>query len=300
MLRLALDDAVANAATGIPLETLRAQLGLPTTAVLRALLPVNPRLRLTPSGRVVDPETLDIPGHLVDARDLLAKRWATDPLDAPTAEELRDLALDNRALGQLHDLGAVLRLSDTVVVAPEAVSAALAVLRDLPAPFTVSDARSALGSSRRVTLPLLGHLDGVEGHDPRSRRPPARRMSVTGRWVLHDHRVPRPHFDLRLELDGVLVSWAVPRGLPSDVGRNRLAVAVPDHAIEHLDYVDEHKFIADTGLFELVERTPEKLVFTLVAAGDDRRLCADPHRRNLMAASPAQGAAVGQHAVAPQ
>ena len=50
-------------------------------------------------------------------------------------------------------------------------------------------------------------------------------------FVLHDHRKPRPHFDLRLEEDGVLRSWAVPRGLPESSGQNRLAVAV--HQLLH-------------------------------------------------------------------
>jgi hypothetical protein len=67
-------------------------------------------------------------------------------------------------------------------------------------------------------------------------------------FVLHDHRKPRPHFDLRLEEDGVLRSWAVPRGLPDDPGGNRLAVAVP---------------IADTGWWELQDRNDKRIVFTL-------------------------------------
>lgn len=87
---------------------------------------------------------------------------------------------------------------------------------------------------------------------------------MTGRWVLHEHEVPRHHFDLRLELNGVLASWAVPRGLPTDSTRNRLAVAVPDHNIDHLTYTDDQKTIADTGVFDLIEQTPDKLVFTLV------------------------------------
>ncbi|HEV8172467.1 MAG TPA: DNA polymerase ligase N-terminal domain-containing protein, partial [Actinoplanes sp.] len=45
-------------------------------------------------------------------------------------------------------------------------------------------------------------------------------------FVLHDHRKPQPHFDLRLEEDGVLKSWALPRGLPTDPAKDRLAVAV--------------------------------------------------------------------------
>ncbi len=81
--------------------------------------------------------------------------------------------------------------------------------------------------------------------------------------MLHDHRVPRPHFDLRLEQDGVLRSWAVPRGLPDSPGRNRLAVAVPDHGLDHLTYTDENKFIADIGWWEENDRNEKRFVFTL-------------------------------------
>jgi DNA ligase D-like protein (predicted 3'-phosphoesterase) len=82
-------------------------------------------------------------------------------------------------------------------------------------------------------------------------------------FVLHDHRKPRPHFDLRLEEDGVLRSWAVPRGLPTDPRGNRLAVAVPDHAMDHLAYTDSDKSIADTGWWEQEDRNDKRIVFTL-------------------------------------
>jgi DNA ligase D-like protein (predicted 3'-phosphoesterase) len=82
-------------------------------------------------------------------------------------------------------------------------------------------------------------------------------------FVLHDHRKPRPHFDLRLEENGVLRSWAVPRGLPDEVGQNRLAVAVPDHDLEHVDYEDADKFIADTGWWEEHDRNERRILFTL-------------------------------------
>lgn len=82
-------------------------------------------------------------------------------------------------------------------------------------------------------------------------------------FVLHDHRVPRPHVDLRLEEDGVLRSWAVPKGLPTTSSENRLAVAVPDHDLEHLDYVDQDKSIADTGWWEEHDRNERRLVFSL-------------------------------------
>ena len=82
-------------------------------------------------------------------------------------------------------------------------------------------------------------------------------------FVLHEHRRPRHHFDLRLEEDGVLRSWAVPKGLPTAAGENRLAVAVPDHDLDHLDYTDADKDIADTGWWEEHSRNHRRIVFTL-------------------------------------
>ncbi|GAB3879072.1 hypothetical protein GCM10029964_030780 [Kibdelosporangium lantanae] len=61
----------------------------------------------------------------------------------------------------------------------------------------------------------------------------------------------------------MLRSWAVPRGLPTGLGENRLAVAVPDHALEHLRYEDEHKSIADIGWWEEHNRTAKRILFTL-------------------------------------
>lgn len=83
------------------------------------------------------------------------------------------------------------------------------------------------------------------------------------RWVLHDHLRPRRHRDLRLELGGVLVSWAVPRGLPGPGDGNRLAVHVADHDLDHLIFSDEHKSIEDTGRLVLHERSDHKLVVSL-------------------------------------
>lgn len=86
-------------------------------------------------------------------------------------------------------------------------------------------------------------------------------------FVLHDHRRPRPHFDLRLEQDGVLRSWAVPKGLPTSAKEDRLAVAVPDHELEHLRYEDEHKSIADIGWWEDVGSDERRLLFVLHGRG---------------------------------
>jgi DNA ligase D-like protein (predicted 3'-phosphoesterase) len=90
-------------------------------------------------------------------------------------------------------------------------------------------------------------------------------------FVLHDHRRPQHHFDLRLEEDGVLRSWALPKGVPTDPAENRLAVAVQDHDLEHLTYVDADKSIADTGWWEEHDRTERRIVFTLHGSRDSAR-----------------------------
>jgi bifunctional non-homologous end joining protein LigD len=55
-------------------------------------------------------------------------------------------------------------------------------------------------------------------------------------YVIQQHHARRLHWDLRLERDGVLVSWAIPRGLPKDPGRNHLAVHTEDHPMEYADF----------------------------------------------------------------
>jgi DNA ligase D-like protein (predicted 3'-phosphoesterase) len=82
-------------------------------------------------------------------------------------------------------------------------------------------------------------------------------------FVLHEHRRPQHHFDLRLEEDGVLRSWALPRGLPTSSAKNRLAVAVDDHDLDHLTYEDADKDIADIGWWEELDRTPRRILLTL-------------------------------------
>jgi len=90
-------------------------------------------------------------------------------------------------------------------------------------------------------------------------------------FVLHEHRKPQPHYDLRLEEGGVLRSWAVPKGMPPDSRTDRLAVAVTDHALGHARYTDADKDIADTGWWELEDRNEKRFVFVLHGRTGSRR-----------------------------
>jgi bifunctional non-homologous end joining protein LigD len=100
------------------------------------------------------------------------------------------------------------------------------------------------------------------------------------RFVIQEHSATALHWDLRLERDGVLVSWALPRGLPLDPKRNHMAVHTEDHPLEYLDFhgdIPRGNYgagwmrIWDTGTYEVEEWEPKKLVVVLHGERVDNR-----------------------------
>ena len=69
------------------------------------------------------------------------------------------------------------------------------------------------------------------------------------RFVIQQHDATRMHYDLRLEIGGVLVSWAVPRGPSLDPGTKRLAVFTTDHDLAYADHESEKVIVWDAGRY---------------------------------------------------
>jgi len=91
------------------------------------------------------------------------------------------------------------------------------------------------------------------------------------RFVIHEHHARNLHWDLRIEMNGVLKSWAVPKEPPQEMGVCRLAVEVEDHDLDYIDFegtIEEgygkgEVKIWDSGDYEVESAKPEKMVLAL-------------------------------------
>ncbi|MGW3785379.1 selenocysteine-specific translation elongation factor [Micromonospora chokoriensis] len=141
---------------GMPVDALRQRLALPDRVLVEAL--VRPPLRIH-AGRVGTASVDALPEPVARAVRRVRAEYGDRPFRAPEADRLVDLGLGPREIGAAVRAGALLRLADNVVLLPDALDGAVRVLAGLPQPFTLSAARQALDTTRRVAVPLLELLD---------------------------------------------------------------------------------------------------------------------------------------------
>jgi selenocysteine-specific elongation factor len=97
---------------------------------------------------------------------VLEQRFGECPFQAPEADELRKLGLGRRELAAAVRLGRLSSIAAGVILGPDVEERAAAALEGVEQPFTVSEARRALDSTRRVMIPLLERLDAAGRTEP--------------------------------------------------------------------------------------------------------------------------------------
>jgi selenocysteine-specific elongation factor len=162
-------------AVGMPPEAARAALGLPDRMLVEALAQGQVRLEdgyLRPAPEQACEAVPSLPPRVAAAVQAVLADLESAPFLAPDAGRLRDLGLDPRAIAAAARAGLLLRVNEQIVLAPGAEARAARILAGLPQPFTTAEARQALGTTRRVAIPLLEHLDraGITQRLPDDRR----------------------------------------------------------------------------------------------------------------------------------
>jgi bifunctional non-homologous end joining protein LigD len=134
--------------------------------------------------------------------------------------------------------------------------------------------RAAKGAAKKKGKRKLSEYERKRSFDA-TPEPSGRGEAAGGggnRFVVQEHHARSLHWDFRLEKDGVLVSWALPKGVPEDPKENRLAVHTEDHPLDYIDFEGEipagqygagEVTIWDHGTYEAEKFRDDKVIVTL-------------------------------------
>ncbi|NMH99596.1 selenocysteine-specific translation elongation factor [Pseudonocardia acidicola] len=148
-------DAADPLDPGLPIEAARRAVGLPEARLVEAVLRHVPGELVLRDGRVTRSAAAGLPATVLDALQELRADLRRDPFAAPEAARLAELRLGPKQLASLVRAGELLRVADGIVLLPGADDRAVEVLAGLGPEFTLSSARQALKTTRRVAVPLL-------------------------------------------------------------------------------------------------------------------------------------------------
>lgn len=155
--RVTAQSATDPLATGLSRGAVIDLLGLPDPALLASV--VRAAGLVEADGRIRDPQESQGMGAAEASIAVLEGRLRARPFAAPETEDLATLRLGPRELAAAEQRGRLLRLDGGVILLPSAPALAMRALARLDQPFTLSQARQALDTTRRVAVPLLEHLD---------------------------------------------------------------------------------------------------------------------------------------------
>jgi selenocysteine-specific elongation factor len=149
-------------AAGLPAKSAQQLLRIPDPRLVEALVRGSGGALTARDGRIARPGSgPSFTDHVRRALDDVCARLDKDPLDSPDIPELTEAGLTTSILAAAAKAGLLLRLPGDVVLHTSAPQAAAATIGKLAQPFTLSEARQALGTTRRVAVPLLEHLDAL-------------------------------------------------------------------------------------------------------------------------------------------
>jgi len=200
--------------------------------------------------------------------------------------------LQERGLAQLTMDEVVERLEARGDFLHPVASASLAVGRDDHGHWDsdrTKQANDAEQPGRDRLAAYRAKRDPAKTPEPVPAAAPTVRADRTPTFVIQEHHATRDHYDFRLEHEGVLVSWALPKGEPTDPGKNHLAVQTEDHPLEYGSFEgiipkDEYGggtvTIWDDGTYELEKwREGEEVIVTLHGRANGVRRLALLHTR---------------------